>query len=67
MTILLVIWLLTRRNRMKRDEDVGIFLSMYHKEVLDNREEIDLSIESENENSSKNIVSQQRKVENLDS
>ena len=67
MVLLFVIWFLTRRNRMRRAEDVGIFLSKYHKDVLDNREEIDLPIESENENSSKDTVFQQRKGETLDS
>ena len=54
LSLLLVIWFLTRRNRMKSAEDVGIFLSKYHEEVLDNREEIDLSNEPDNENSTKN-------------
>ncbi len=66
MAILLVIWFLTRRNRMKRDEDIGIFLSMYHKDVLDNREEVDLVPESESETSTENTVFQQRKEETSD-
>ena len=54
LSLLLVIWFLTRRNRMKSAEDVSIFLSKYHEEVLDNREEVDLSNEPDNENSTKN-------------
>ncbi len=67
MTLLFVIWFLTRRNRMRRDEDVGIFLSMYHKEVIDNREEADLSVESDNDNPPTNTTFSKRKEETPES
>ncbi|MFW9852696.1 MAG: hypothetical protein ACFFDS_07135 [Candidatus Thorarchaeota archaeon] len=54
MGFLLLIWFLTRRSRMKGDEELGIFLSKYHEDVIDNREEIESSTELQNENTMNN-------------
>ena len=48
MFLLMIIWLLTKRSRIKNDEDLRIFLSKYHKDVIDEREQTNSLIKQEN-------------------
>ena len=58
MALLIIIWFLTRRSIIRGDEAVDNFLSKYHEDVLDKRDEIDTSEESKNENPSKETAYQ---------
>lgn len=52
--LMVIIWFLTRRSRIKSDEDLDIFLSKYHEDVLDKREETEILAELQNEKIRKN-------------